>query len=170
MSKKQTKAPDFWLAPEVAKVAQPLIRAHHAHLQGFRVEFVFSREQQSLHNAPALASASLWRGLKAFLASNPDAPSDTIELFPESVGEDHDFFVIRVWHDGWRQLNAKEKKYLVDHELCHCGAEEKDGKTKLKIIPHDLEDFQACVERHGLVWQSVRAFAKSIEKGKKVDK
>lgn len=167
--KKQTKPPAFWLAPDVAKVAAPIMKAHHAHLLAQRVEFVFSREQQTLGGSPKLATASLWKGLKAFFASNPTAPSDEIQLFPESEGNDTDFFVIRVWYDGWRQLDAKQKKYLVDHELCHCGAELKDdGKTVLKIIPHDLEDFNACVERHGLIMSSVKDFAKSIEKGKRV--
>jgi len=166
------KPPKFWLAPDAAKVAEPIIRTCHPHLVPVRVEFVFTREPlPSKHGRTTLANAQKYSGLKAFLASNPEAPAETIELFPDATGEFNDFFVVQVDNALWRQLNAKQKKALIDHELCHCGVENDDkGNTKLVIQPHDLEEFRCIVERHGFWKDDVAAFAKSIEKAKRVDK
>ena len=64
--------------------------------------------------------------------------------------EPSEFFLITIYKDVWEGLRDIEKSYLVDHELMHCGTEwDKDGNSRLFIRPHDLEEFEACVNLYG---------------------
>ncbi|SDU42295.1 putative metallopeptidase [Jiangella alkaliphila] len=62
----------------------------------------------------------------------------------------------------WELLNEKQRVALVDHELCHFEViedDEVDGGRRLATRGHDLEEFTAVVERHGLWRPEVEAFA-----------
>lgn len=44
-------------------------------------------------------------------------------------------------------MDKRQRRALVDHELCHCRLEGDDPE----IVPHDIEEFNVIIQRHG-VW------------------
>lgn len=72
---------------------------------------------------------------------------------------DYDF-VIWVALDWWNRFKPEQKVALVDHELCHCYI---DADDKPKILPHDVEEFNCILERHGLWWPNADVTAKAIQ-------
>lgn len=75
--------------------------------------------------------------------------------------------------DHWRILEPEQRLALVDHELCHLRpvidpktleqAADAHSRKKWRIAKHDLEEFRAVVERHGLYKSDIAAFAKAIK-------
>lgn len=65
------------------------------------------------------------------------------------------------------------KRFLLDHELCHCAAdldeesgdqkEDASGRKLWRLRKHDLEEFEAPIRRHGLCMADVIRFAAAIE-------
>lgn len=71
-------------------------------------------------------------------------------------------FAIMLNKEAWAGLNEKQKRALIDHELCHAqivydadGNPKYDDRDRLccRIRKHDCEEFRVVVERHGL-WTS----------------
>jgi hypothetical protein len=99
-----------------------------------------------------LGTARKISSLAAYLAGDPDE-----ETTPP-------FYVITIWDKGRKELTAAQQQALVDHELMHCEPQLDDGGNwKLVIRGHDLEEFNAIVERHGLWQPDVEAMAKAME-------
>lgn len=130
-------------APEAADIARDVIQ-HHDRLLAVRIEFVFRNEAVRRNNRVEWwGRAHKVTGWKAMLAT-PDA---------DESGENCDFFVIELAYDIWILLNAKQKRALIDHELCHLDTEITDaGDLKLLMRRHDVEEFTEIVARHG-VWR-----------------
>lgn len=59
----------------------------------------------------------------------------------------HDF-IIWFAQDTWEELDARQKRALVDHELCHCTVD--NDKAKMKT--HDLNEFLVIIQRYGFWW------------------
>ena len=59
--------------------------------------------------------------------------------------------MITVWKQTWKsELTDEQKTALVDHELSHCWAVADDyGHVKIKILPHDCEEFFEIARRYG---------------------
>ena len=130
----------------VGTIAAPIIKAHHAHLAGERIRYVFRSEHAKDAGKAVMGKARKISGLNAFLSADED----------EGGG---DYFVIEIAHDIWQGMSNAERKALVDHELSHCRIKySKDGEPSLYIAPHDLEEFAAIVERHGLWKRDVKDF------------
>lgn len=145
-------------APAVARVAADLIATHHDHLDGVRIEYVFRSETAKTNGKAIWGKARKITGLNAFLASHDN--DDELPIDEET----EDFFVIEIAEPVWAILGATERTALVDHELCHLTTEEdKDGDLKLKLRPHDLEEFVAIVRRHGLWRDDVENFAAAVQ-------
>lgn len=131
-------------APEVKKIAEELIPDYHPHLEGQRVEYVF------VDTIPNKGGKQVWgtmrkiSSLPAYLAFAGDADSEDVPPF----------FCMVITKPVWEQLPDKSKVALVDHELCHATLEE----DKLKVAPHDLEEFTAIVERYGLWRKDIQDF------------
>jgi hypothetical protein len=60
-------------------------------------------------------------------------------------------FIISICYLTWRDLSDKQRMAIMDHELCHCIADEDEetGEILYKVIPHDFEDFLSVVEKYG---------------------
>jgi len=80
-------------------------------------------------------------------------------------------FVIMLNQEAWQGLNIKEKRALIDHELCHAQIViDSDGNPKLddrdrlvcRIRKHDCEEFKIVVERHGVWTSDLAALAQAI--------
>jgi predicted metallopeptidase len=147
----------FSMAPEVEEIARPIVAEYHRHLITFevRIEYVFRDDVPKQGGKQTWATARKVSSLNAFLANS------------EEHEENAPFFCIVVSNPIWNKLKYDQKIALIDHELCHCGAEEvkvEEGKfeVKLSIIPHDLEEFRSVVARHGYWAPDVKAFAKTV--------
>ena len=77
-------------------------------------------------------------------------------------------FIILLNKEAWDRLNEKQRRALIDHELCHAQiVMDSDGSPKIndrdrlvtRIKKHDCEEFRDIVNRHGLWKQDLEAFA-----------
>jgi hypothetical protein len=86
-------------------------------------------------------------------------------------------FVILLNQESWddSEFTVDKKKALLDHELCHAErAIDSDGEPKIDVRgrpvwrtrKHDIEEFQAIVERHGTYKRDLELFAKALLKRK----
>lgn len=134
-----------WAAPEVRRIAERLITAHHRHLDGVRMEYIFQSEASRTKGRITFGTAQKVSGWKALL-STPDVADD-----PEGSSEGLDYFLITIAHDMWLLMPPKAREALVDHELSHCGAD-MDGEDKviLSMRSHEIEEFAGVLKRHGL--------------------
>lgn len=157
----------FTPAPEVKAIAVPLIAAHHTHLlhNAVRIEYLFCDTPKKSKGKAALAYVQQISNLPAYLAGEVVADEDGDQDI-QHTGEP--FFVMVVWQNFWRySLSPKQREALIDHELCHLWAEadEKTGEVKLSMLPHDLEEFNAVVRRHGIWLKDVDQLIKAAQDG-----
>lgn len=144
-------------APEVERIAEKLIHAHHRHLLNVPITYVWRDKATISKGNAVLGKARKLTGLPAHLVHlvRHDQPPDEI-----------DFFVIEIAADYWEVLTVDQRTALVDHELCHLGVEIPDGADKdLKLVVrgHDLEEFAAVVARHGLWRPHGEAFKAALK-------
>ena len=138
----------FFPAPEVEEIARPLIRDFHTHLisHGCHIEYVFRDDIPKSKGQAVWGTSRKASGLAAFLANQYRFEEDG-----ESDEENEPFFIITISEPIWETLKEPQRIALVDHELMHCWAEEgSDGSSKLSIVGHDFEGFNAEIRRHGL--------------------
>lgn len=164
----------YTAAPQVANIAERLIKEHHEHLVDVNVEYVFRSEHAERHGHVVLGKARKVSGLNAFLVkkavmSRVEATIETktgVGVPLESFADTEPFFVIEIAQDIWNVMDKAEREALVDHELCHCRTKvNKDHELQLYVAPHDLEDFNAVVARHGLWQGNVGEFLKALTHG-----
>jgi hypothetical protein len=148
-------------APAVKEVAEPLIVQYHGHLKDFnvRIEYVFTDKMPKRGGKDVWAFVRKVTNLNAYLATK--------------TGDADAFFVMVVSEHIWDLLSDRGRKALVDHELCHMGAEvqeKEDGEVvKLTLIPHDMEEFLAINRRWGLWQEEVDAKESKEEDGEEVE-
>lgn len=152
---------EYQVADEVAKVARPLIKNFHPHLNGMTIVYLFMNKRDKKTGASVmpkskgkalLGQAKLVSGLNAFLVSGATR-TDGDEIEP--------FFVLLITKTAWERMKAKQREALVDHELAHMGIDDESGRPV--ILPHDLEEFNAIVRRHGLWSEDVQEFFKAAK-------
>lgn len=77
-------------------------------------------------------------------------------------------FIILLNKEAWDRLNEKQKRALIDHELCHAqividsdGSPKTNDRDRLvtRLKKHNCEEFREVVQRHGLWKQDLEAFA-----------
>lgn len=122
MAVEWSRASDF-----VIEIAQELIDLYHPTLQDARIAFLF-REEAPMSNG----KATLGKAAKVNAQWKP------------LLQEEFDF-VIWFAHDRWELLDRRQRRALVDHELCHCRLV--DGEPT--IVAHDIEEFNVIIQRHG---------------------
>lgn len=146
----------FRPASAVQRIAEQLIGKHHHVLDDVRIEYVFRSETKKSRGREVWGEAKKISGLNAYL-SQEDGPS-------EAASGDVDYFVIEISEPVWAILDAGQRKALVDHELCHCTTEfdEASGDLVLKMRPHDVEEFKAVVDRHGIWRPDIAEFATAL--------
>lgn len=151
--------PEYTPAPEAVRIGDRLIKKHHDHLEGVRIEYVF-RDKASKSNGKTVGGkARKISGLNAYLADHEES------LSPE------DFFVVELAKDVWSALSKDQRVALVDHELLHCSIEvdENTGDTKLVLLSHDAEVFFSEIERHGFWHTDLDHLLKTVEERKLED-
>lgn len=114
---------------EVLMIADEIINRYHPELLEAKVGFIFRDTAQTSNGRKILGAAQ--------------KVQDKFKLYL-----DLDFIIWLAWEE-WQTLTHKQKRALVDHELCHCQMVEDQPKMR----PHDLEEFRCIIERYGL-WNS----------------
>jgi hypothetical protein len=153
------------VTPEVRSIARDLTEEFHPELleHSVRVEYVFVDPAPSVNGKIALGKCSKIGGKVSFLAHG-----GIMEKHQEPVRQD-DFFLIEFWGEGFASMDMAARRYLIDHELCHCGIvleRDKNNETFLKgitLVPHEIEDFGVLPKRHGFCMPDVKAFAMAIK-------
>lgn len=140
-------ATEYTDATEVDLIVKALVPTTHPHLADERIRCVFRDEHAKEGGKAIWGRARKISGLNAYLSGSAGAKGD-------------DYFVIEIAQDIWAGLNRKECLALVDHELSHCGIKTnpKTFEQTLCLLPHDVEEFQAVLERHGLWRRDVKDF------------
>lgn len=136
-------------APEVDAIGRQIIEQHHQHLVGYPVRFVFRTPRRVLRGSECLGTAEIISGRFAHFVMNED------EMAMEGQDKGPRMFWIEISLEDWEEsLSAAQQRALVDHELMHCDLEEtEDGDLRMTTRPHDIEEFNEIVKRHGL-WKS----------------
>lgn len=121
-------------ATQASLIAKALISKIHKDVRKAQVGYLFRERMQD-------------RGMVK-LATAKKANAD-LEYFAELD------FVIDFNHEAWLQLTPIAKIALVDHELAHLGIDDEGGFC---LVPHDIEEFSAIVQRWGLWRPSLITF------------
>ena len=130
-----------WMeAPAVEELAKQLIEKYHGHLAHAKIKYLFRQGKWSSQDKTTWA--------KAYKVSERD-----------NFLTGYDFYVI-VNLDVWNELGQESRTALIDHELSHCGQNE---KYEWCIWGHDVEDFAAVVRRHGLWNEDVKKYLQAAE-------
>jgi hypothetical protein len=140
-------------ADDVRLIAGKLIELFHPHLLGIRIEYVFLSEPPMSLGRALAGRARKVSGLNAYLAT-PDF---------EGPAEPEPFFVIEITQPTWDKGAWRWRIALVDHELKRCGVDELTGD--LYLVPHDEEEFDEIVERHGAWEAGLETFAEKLARG-----
>lgn len=135
-------------AHEAERIGARLIEQFHEHLGGARILYLFTNQERTRNLRTVLGTAQKLPALQKFLSSGAE----------EDVVEGYDFLIL-LSSDEWRRLGQDQRVALVDHELCHCWADENGA---WKIRGHDLEEFHDIVARHGLWKQDVKVFGEVV--------
>ena len=139
-------ATEWEQAPEeVVELMQELIRKFHPTLVNARIGVLFRETGLMKNGRLTIGSASKVTGkMQALL----DEPLD---------------FLIWVAADWWLdEATPKQRRALLDHELCHCAL----GDNGWTIRGHDIEEFAVIVERYGLDWRGddiSERFARAVQ-------
>jgi predicted metallopeptidase len=144
-------------APQIAEIASDLIEKvdDHKPLAGVPIFYVWRDTASKSKGRLVLAKARKVSGLNAFLSNITAGLPD--------VDANDSMFVVEVAADTWGRLTHDQQVALVDHELCHLQVDEDgDGRPVLSLRGHDLEEFAAIVERHGLWASDVAAFGSAV--------
>lgn len=134
------------------KIMEALIREHHHHLENVNI---------------AIAWRFGWRANSDGQMIMGRAKKCT-DLDRELADYD---FVILLNHEVWSKggLDEKQRRALIDHELCHCEVtldsngelkHDEEGRLVCRIRRHDIEEFQDVVARHGSYTKDLAEFAR----------
>lgn len=168
--------PSYFPAPSLADLAAPIIAEHHPHLTehpGDRIVWCWRDKAKKSRHRVTLGSASIVTGRAAMLIEA--ARTGALDDPAKNIGrDDYDLFVIEIAQDEWAELGDDQRLALLDHELAHChvviecdeDTGQEIGRT-LEIREHDIEEFTAIVERHGLWHPGLQDFAHAIRSGPK---
>lgn len=135
-------------AHDAELLAVPLIRDHHPHLGEARILYLTTTQSRKRLDKVTLATAQRLAPLLRYLSSGEEEDA--------SAGYD---FVVLISALDWEGASDRQKTALVDHELCHC---KKNVRGRWCLVGHDLEEFHAVVERHGLWKRDVKTFVQTV--------
>lgn len=144
----------------VGPIALDLIQKFHPHLEGIPIVFRFFYEEKKKIGMTVLGYAAKLNPVERHLAGEILADSSrTGEVCDWYVGPPQERllaegFAVCIYADNWSEWKHHGRidlmRALLDHELCHCTVEEDDdGNVMHSIVGHDIEEFNAIIERHG---------------------
>ena len=125
---------------EVADIARELIREHHTTLGEADIVYLFRDKAPKSKGKFTLGKAKKTSPIELTLS-----------------GYD---FVIWVAEDKWNEMDWKQRRALVDHELSHCGLDEDGHWTTYE---HDFTGFNSVLKRHGYWSNDLKQMKKNIQ-------
>lgn len=141
-------------AEEVREIATKYINEYHSHLANAPIEYLFNAKTVLKKGKEVLGEIKLVTGLNAFLITRDYAePQEQI-------------FVMIISKSAWDLLADKPqyREAIVDHELQHANRDLDTGA--LSLLPHDIEEFNDIVRRHGAWKQDIANFLKASGESK----
>lgn len=146
-------------------VATGLMDKFHPHLKILRIGFLF-REEASISDGKVIVG----------MAMRNDDRNWTLSKKGSSKGQGIDA-IIEVAKDVWEDAEPRFREALIDHELSHIGLiEDKEtgtlvmdeitGRIKIKVRPHDIEEFEGVLTRHGAYHEALRTFLRAFAQHK----
>lgn len=148
-------------ASEPKRIGEELIGKHYPDIvdSACRIEWVFRSEAAKHGGKLRLGSCKKISGQTAFLSQVGTVSEAYVE--PKYLS----YYLIEIAEDCWQELSASQRVALIDHELSHIYLDHDDDEGwTLKTISHDLEEFAAVVQRHGLWEPGLAWFAKVTSK------
>jgi hypothetical protein len=142
------------LAPEARRLATKLIEQYHKLLRNATILYLFSDQKPTKAGRPIMARTKKTSPLERFLGQS----------FSEGDDAGVDYVVI-FYAEEWGKLTPAQRLALVDHELCHMTVEydEDTDEPSWGLQGHDLEEFRAVVQRHGLWQPDIEEFAATVQ-------
>ena len=125
---------------DVLDTADLLIEKYHPHLLDAGIGFIFRDKAVMSGGRRVLGEASL---ISAKMQTQIDLD-----------------FLIWIAKDAWDESTEEFRIALIDHELCHCVVNDRGGFT---TCPHDVQEFEAIIERHGIYNSSLESFASHLK-------
>lgn len=131
----------------------PLTNEENAHLREARLGFLWCALPNARHGNPVVGQAEL-----PTIQGGRWARSRFEQQVEGWFGEIPDF-LITIHADYANQASDAAFCALIEHELLHCGQERdvfgapkftRDGRPKLGIRGHDVEEFVSVVARYGV--------------------
>lgn len=140
---------------ELEHMAKRLIDEYHPHLHGIAIAYLFKAkiEEDSEHAKRRGRGPSKYKKIKIAWAQL--VSSKYRLLFSKDYR-----FLITADKEIWEGLSLAQRTAVVDHELCHCVV---DDAGECKLRKHDIEDFTAVAQRHGLYLDDVRRFVEAAQ-------
>lgn len=141
---------------DAQNLAGPLIEAHHEHLQGARVLWLFTTSKRTRGGHVTLGTAARSNPLQRFLSSGND-----------SVQTGHDY-IVQIDEGRWKRALATQRAALVDHLLCRMVQREVNNKRTGEItrswgtVGPDIEEFSDVILRHGVWLPEQQVMAKAM--------
>lgn len=135
---------------EVREMATKYINQFHQHLANARIEYLFTDKPIRKKGKERLGEMKLVSGLNSYLATRDlEEPQEQM-------------FVMIINRSTWDLLvdRPDAREALVDHELAHA---DRDVEGVLSLNPHDIEEFNAIVERHGAWMKDISDFMKAVK-------
>lgn len=151
MKKKSPKLSDVPLDHEAYNVLAEVRELAHDHLADAHIALLWILEPKT-------------RKGKRVLGLNASVP----ERWYRISGVDR---VIEIDHSFWQSATDAEKRYLIDHELCHFAptldesgdqATDLTGRRLYTSVPHDVEEFAGPVSRWGVQNTDLRRFHHTV--------
>ena len=145
-TKKQAQAvpTSYDKAETVEELANRLIAKYHPHLANVKIAYLYKNKDMTSNGKTRIASAE--------------------KLSPKVKAlADFDFLIV-ISYPAYNALGDKQKRAVIDHELEHCWVEDSDsGDTLLRILPHDVEEFGAIIQRHGLYFSDLERLGRIVK-------
>lgn len=139
-------------AEDAKHMAEEIINTE-AEFERLRIEhiiYVFRDKAQKKLGRTVYGTAEVVRGKNAHLYWSGQGKEDAPPFYRITLAE-----------DIWKHLDEDQRKWLLRHELRHCGLKfTKDG-PRLTLIPHDFELFH--MDLHDPVFSSVCEVIKTVK-------
>ncbi len=154
------KPTEYQEAASARAIGERLINEHHPHLRGAVIAWLL---RPAAENAEAKPPARSGKKIKIATASVFTAKNQAAVELLDVLSAAPDF-VIEIKELYWDRLSLEQQAAVVDHELCHL---RRDGDGWY-LADHDVQEFRAVVERHGLYISDLEEFAFSIEQSRQL--
>jgi maltodextrin utilization protein YvdJ len=130
----------YEISEEVKTLAKELIDRYHQHLKAAKIVYLFRDKAWATQDGKVILG-------------NARKRSEVDKL----LGREHEDFLIILGKDKWALSDDNKKKWMVDHELNHCGAlVSNKGVVKWIIKKHDVEEFYAMWQRYEFKREEVK--------------